>query len=115
MDADHSARNNAVELVERKCPCCGWNCPTRRTGGHARAGGVQVDRLVEGAPIGHLDPEQGVFLRWRNARGGRGFGFPTLRTMTLPEAAQDPRWRPYVATLVAWARRVVALGDRLGL
>lgn len=106
----------AKEQVILKCPCCGWRRPMHPTGGLARQRGISLDKPPKAAEVGHLDPEQEKFVAWQSAPGGRGGpGFPDLRFLTIRQAASESAWRPYVAQLVAWARRVVALGEELGL
>lgn len=106
----------AKEQVNLACPCCGWRRAMNPTGALARQRGLKVGRPMQPAEVGHLDPEQAKFVVWQSAPGGRGgLGFPEVRSLTLRQAAAESAWRPYVAQLVAWARRVVALGEELGL
>jgi hypothetical protein len=102
-------------LAFRKCPCCGWRLPVVRKGSSARLRGVEVEQLVQGAPIGHLDPETVALIQFQECQGGRGRGFgPVVDQLTIEQAAQDPAWESYTAALFAWARKLAALASRLG-
>lgn len=112
----HSARNTPVrEEPSIKCPCCGWHQVLARRGVRARLRGDSVREIHGPALPGRLDPETEAFITIRDASGGRGHGFPILRRLTVADAAADPTFRPYTVRLLAWARRLVELGDRLGL
>jgi hypothetical protein len=104
-----------TQMIFLKCPCCGQSRKAKRTGAFARQQGRVFDRLPESAPLAHLDPETEPFVDFRDGAGGRGRGFPRLRSLTLAEAARDSDWREHARRIVAWARRLVALGDQLGL
>lgn len=115
-EGQYRARNNPVrEEPSIKCPCCGWHQVLARRGVRARLRGDPVREIHGPALPGRLDPETEAFITIRDASGGRGRGFPILRRLTVAEAAADPTFRPYTVGLFSWARRLVALGDRLGL
>jgi len=113
---EHYARNSEVrEEPNIKCPCCGWNQALNRKGTRARLRGDDVREIRGPALPGRLDPETETFISIRDASGGRGRGFPALRSYTFAQAATDPAFHTYATMVLAWARRLVQLADRLGL
>ncbi len=114
--ADDSARNNGdVGRAWVKCLLCAWSWKYRRTGRAARETGRPVAEVLGPVYLGQLDPDREAFIQFRDTSGGRGSGFPVVSHLTLAQAASDPLWRPLALQVVTWARRLVALGDRLGL
>jgi len=112
MTGDYARNTGSREQVELKCPCCGWHRKIHPTGRKALQEGLEVERAYLPAQLGHLDPETEIFVRFRAAPGGKGSGFPTLRTLTLCEALADPAFQSFAHAVIVWARRIVQSLER---
>jgi len=111
---DYYARNTvAKELVYLKCPCCGQSRKLDRTGAFARQRGQVFNRAPASTVLGGLDPEGAVFVDFRDSRGGRGRGFPRVRSLTLAEAFRDPAYREQAEAVLHLAEKIVMLGKTL--
>jgi hypothetical protein len=73
------------------CPFCGLNRKLNKTGLWAEIRGVDITTKKE-TRFDRLDPETAPFIDFRDCSGGRGKGYPRIRTLTIKESYPEYAW-----------------------